>query len=536
MFQVFRSLLVVLAVCTLLPAQPAPSEGIKGNLVTVEWLQAHQKDPGVLILDASSAQAYAAGHISGAINVDLYAYGLQTVSLAEMERRIQSWGISSGTKIVIYDPGANMMATRAFFSLYYYGLPAEQLLVLDGGLYRWQQKGLPVTKESGAAPARGTFRIGKLNEDGKAELPEFLTASGDPQHNALVEALDANWHFGGIQAFHRAGHIPRGILLPSADFYNPDQTFKSLDEIRRMLKYVGIRPEQHIYTYCGGGVAASVPYFALRFILNYPNVKMYQDSELGWLADERQLPYWTYDAPFLMRDTSWLRFWGGPRIRSVGLAHVSIVDVRPSGAFGQGHVPFAVNVPAEVFQSNLKTPARLAGILGSGGVDRSHEAVIVSSGGITKEAALAFVMLESLGQERTSVLIDSLDKWSQPGSALTKDATALSPQTYAGQVAPEVVISNPKSTHGVYPKLFLASGKEIPATAQEGKVAHLPYTDLLNADGSPKPAAEIWNALTKAGVPRYAEIVCFSDDPGEAAVNYFVLKLMGFPDIKVLLI
>jgi hypothetical protein len=27
---------------------------------------------------------------------------------------------------------------------------------------------------------------------------------------------------------------------------------------------------------------------------------------------------------------------------------------------------------------------------------------------------------------------------------------------------------------------------------------------------------------------------CVSDDPGEAAANYFILKLMGFPDVKVL--
>ena len=38
------------------------------------------------------------------------------------------------------------------------------------------------------------------------------------------------------------------------------------------------------------------------------------------------------------------------------------------------------------------------------------------------------------------------------------------------------------------------------------------------------------------GVPRYAALVCFSDDPGEAAANYFILKLMGYPDIKVLVI
>ena len=35
-------------------------------------------------------------------------------------------------------------------------------------------------------------------------------------------------------------------------------------------------------------------------------------------------------------------------------------------------------------------------------------------------------------------------------------------------------------------------------------------------------------------MPRYAEIVSFSDEPGEAAANYFILKLMGYPDVKVL--
>jgi len=67
-------------------------------------------------------------------------------------------------------------------------------------------------------------------------------------------------------------------------------------------------------------------------------------------------------------------------------------------------------------------------------------------------------------------------------------------------------------------------------------VVHVPYTDLLNPDGTPKAAKDSWNILAKAGVPRYAELVCVSDDPGEAAANYFILKLMGYADVKVLVI
>jgi len=111
---------------------------------------------------------------------------------------------------------------------------------------------------------------------------------------------------------------------------------------------------------------------------------------------------------------------------------------------------------------------------------------------------------------------------------------SIPPTTYPGDFRTNVAITDPTSTHGIYPKVYIASGKDMPAKSQDGKVVHVPYTDLLKTDGTPKAAKDIWSILSKAGVPRYAELVCVSDDPGEAAVDYFILKLMGFPDLKVL--
>lgn len=545
MLKVVRSsLLPLIAGCVLLAQPLTAAEGITGNLVTVKWLEKNLNDADVLILDASLAQTYATNHIPGAVSVDFLAYGFPEKSLAEMEQRYQSWGISPGKKIVMYDQGGTFMATRLFFSLYHHGFPAKDLLVLDGGLSKWREQGLPVTKELTPAPVKGSFKITKVNEDVRVRLPEFLNASGDPVNNALVEALGADWHFGEVLAFNRAGHIPNAILLPSADFFNPDKTFKPAEEIRRMVSYLGIRPEQRIHSHCGGGVAASVPFFALKFLLNFPNVTLYTESQMGWLSDERDLPYWTYDAPFLMRDTNWLQSWGGQRMRMYAASNVSIVDVRPAAAFSQGHVPFALNIPADVFTANIAGPNGLAEILGSAGVNPAHEAVVVSGAGLTPGAALAFVMLEKLGLKRVSVFMDSMQEWATLGFTVTRDSTAVGPKkgpqdlsippaTYPGDFREGVIIADPSNTQGVYPKVFIASGASVPAKAQDGTVVHVPYTDLLNSDGTPKAAKEIWNILAKAGVPRYAELVCFSDDPGEAAVNYFVLKLMGYPDVKV---
>jgi 3-mercaptopyruvate sulfurtransferase SseA len=520
--------------------------GRTGNLVTTKWLEANRARPEVLLFDASLAQQYAAKHIPGAQSVDMYVYGIGDQPAAQTERLYQSLGVDAKKTIVLYDAGGSIMATRAFFSLVYAGFPVKQLAILDGGLAKWEAEGLPVTKDTAPTPKRGTFRIAKFNEDVRVRLPEVVTASGDPSRTALVEGLDGSWHFGQVQALSRGGHIPNGILLPAADFYNADRTFKSPDEIRRMLKFLNIRPEQQVYTYCGGGVAASAPFFALKYLAGYPNVKMFVESELGWLADERELPYWTYDAPFLVRKSTWLRSSATAMMRTYLDPRVSIVDVRAPAAYAAEHVAFAVNVPADVFRDGLTAPATLAGALGAAGVDPSHEAVVVSGGGITRESALAFALLEQLGQKRVSILVDSAGQWAALGLPVSKQPTAIGPKksradlsippvAYPATAAKGAIIADPKSTTGVYPKVFIASGAAPPARALDGKVIHVPWNGLVNADGTPKAAKEIWNVLTKAGVPRFAEIVVVADDPGDAAVNYFVLRLMGYADVKLLI-
>ena len=123
----------------LLLAQPLmAAEGVTRNLVDVKWLEQHLHDPDILILDASPAPSYAAQHIPGAVNVDAYVYGGQDKPVAETERLYQAWGVSPGKKIVMYDQGGSIMATRLFFSLYYHGFPAKDLVVLDGGMAKWQ--------------------------------------------------------------------------------------------------------------------------------------------------------------------------------------------------------------------------------------------------------------------------------------------------------------------------------------------------------------------------------------------------------------
>jgi 3-mercaptopyruvate sulfurtransferase SseA len=532
--------------CFLIVAQPAvAADETRGNLVTVQWLQKNLQNADLVLLDASPGPLFAKQHIPGAVNVDIFSFGASDPTPAEMEQRIRSWGISAGKKVVVYDQGATFMATRLFFDLYYHGFPAADMFILDGGASKWQEVGGAVTKEPTPAPSKGTFRVTRVDEAVRVRLPEFLVASGEPSNNVLVEALDPGYYFGETRFFDRAGHVPNAILFGNADFFNADKTFKSPEEIRRMATYLGIRPEQQIHSYCGGGIAASAPFFALKFIANYPKVKLYKESELEWLRDERSLPLWTYGAPYLKRDMAWVNGWNNPMMRMYGVTQLSLVDVRTTDAYKLGHVPFALSVPADVFRSHFDNPDKLAEALSAAGVNSTEEAVIVSDGGLNPGSALAFLTLERLGHKKVSILMDSVDEWALRGLPLTKDATIVGPKetpkdlavpatVYRTALRPGVLIKDAGSTKGQYSKVFVASGKAPLAKAPDGKVIHVPYTDLLNADGTPKAAKDLWNILARAGVPRYAEIITVSDEPGEAAVNYFIFKLMGFPDVKVM--
>ncbi len=541
----WRALLSALSLCGTLLAAPAIAQegpGREGPLVTAAWLQRNLAD--TIVLDASFTSQHRAGHIPGAISADLYRYGVATPTRAVMEQRLRSWGINPGRKIVVYDQGGDMMAPRLYFDLHYHGVPAADVFMLDGGLAQWRALGGAVTQGATPAPAPGSIQVTALREESRVRFAEFFAASGDRSRNALVEALEPGYHYGAQKFFDRAGHVPGAILMPAGDFYNADKTFKSPAELRQLLTYFGIQPEQTVHSHCGGGVAASVPWFAFKFLAGHAQTKLYMESQREWLQDERGLPYWTYAAPQIRREAVWLDGWNAPMLRAFGVVQLNVVDVRSADKYLLGHVPFALNLPADTLRQYLGRPGPLAALLGPAGVNPDHEVVLVSEGGLTLDAALAFLAFEQLGHKKVSVLMESVDEWGLRGFALAKEATTVgAPRTpkdfavpaaiYPPSTLAPVLVSDPTESRGVFPKVFVASGKSAPTRVPQGTVRRLPYTDLLNADGTPKPAKDLWKLFSDAGIPRHAELLFFADDPAEAAINYVVFKLMGWPDIKV---
>ena len=110
------------------------------------------------------AQAYAEGHIPGAVFVDLETelaappgeggrHPLPTAS--DFEAAMAAKGVGAGRRVVVYDARASVAAARAWWLLRYFGHP--DVAVLDGGLAAWRSEGLALTPEAPTV-SPGTFQ------------------------------------------------------------------------------------------------------------------------------------------------------------------------------------------------------------------------------------------------------------------------------------------------------------------------------------------------------------------------------------------
>lgn len=525
-----------------------------GPLVTAEWLRSNHSHSRIVLIDTSPTPVFMKAHIAGAKSQDFYRDGGRTVSTEVMQKRLHSWGVNADSILVLYDAGAEIGSANLFFDLVSRGFPREQLFILDGGLARWQSIGgavvavnpNPNTNDAKSQIA-GTYQLpqqAKSTFAMKATLSDVFNASTSGDSKVVLDALEAEYYYGGAKYFDRAGHIPHSLNMPSEDFFNEDKTFKSRAELEKMLAHYGVSRSKSVISHCGGGVAATVPWFALRVLLDYPDVSVYRESQREWLRDERQLPFWTYPAPRILREQQWLAGWNHWMLRGAGAAQVNILDVRRAAEYASGHIEFSVSLPADDIRTMLRSTngqAALRNALGMRGVNAHDEIVIVSGNGITREAALVFYALKSIGHEHVSILRGSLEDWQLAGRVLTKTPTTVgrptSPKDFVLPPTTYNVAENARTSHPQAKRMYLASGvsiADLPRNTPEGKVVHLSAAQFVDANGNPKPAFEIWTQMQKAGVSRYAEVVTFANDIEDASMNYLVLSLMGFARVSVM--
>jgi thiosulfate/3-mercaptopyruvate sulfurtransferase len=192
-------------------------------------------------------------------------------------------GIGDEHLVVAYDTHpASQFATRLWWVLNYYG--HDRVVVLNGGLYKWQRENLPMTADiPHFPPAPFTPRV---QPQLRATAEDVLALLHKPGV-ALVDARDKGQYTGAIVREHgRRGRIPGALNIPREELIDPETgTFRSSEELSQVFSAAHVSPTEHIVAYCNGGVAATSVLFSLA-MLGYPSLTNYDGSWNEWGSRE----------------------------------------------------------------------------------------------------------------------------------------------------------------------------------------------------------------------------------------------------------
>ncbi len=274
-------------------------------LVTTGWLAGHLEDENLRVVDIrgyvkktdlgggrqkadylAAPDEYHEAHIPGAVYVDWTTditdpddpVSVQVAPPDRFARLIGSLGIDDDTHVVVYDHAGGQFATRLWWALTYYG--HDVVSVLDGGWSKWTTEGHPTTTDV-PEPEPAVFT--PEPRSGWRMEAETLLAAGD--ETFVLDARDEGQYTGAVaRGEGRAGRVPGAVHLHADSLLDPESgTFHPDEELGRKLREAGVPEDKNepVVAYCNGGVAATVPLFALHR-LGYKKLANYDGSWNEW--------------------------------------------------------------------------------------------------------------------------------------------------------------------------------------------------------------------------------------------------------------
>lgn len=264
------------------------------SLVTADWVadrlgRFRSPDPDYRLVEVDVNPAfYERGHAPGAVGLDWRRLQAPVrrdlLSRTDLETLLGEHGVEEDTTVVLYGDDANWFAAHAYWQLTYHGHADVRLL--DGGRRYWVEEGYPTTRER-PAPPTVSYDAAPADDSIRAFREDVVAALGT--ETRLVDVRSAQEFRGertappgSDESALRGGHVPGAEHVFWAENVRADGRFRSLERLRALYEDHGVRPEDEVVVYCRIGERASVAWFVLTELLEYPEVRVYDGSWAEW--------------------------------------------------------------------------------------------------------------------------------------------------------------------------------------------------------------------------------------------------------------
>jgi thiosulfate/3-mercaptopyruvate sulfurtransferase len=249
------------------------------------WLQ----DGRVNVVDVrTDVFTYLKGHLPGAVYLNpetlraseggIPTQLLSSRSYSELFSRL---GLSFDLPVVIYSAGETRNIDATFLAWLLAGFGHPNVYLLNGGYFKWQLEQHPIALRY---PRIDPVSFPRSFAPERATLEVVRQAMKD-QNAIVVDARPPDQFVGEAGAQMRRGHIPGAVNHYWQDDLTQEgfgHVWKPVQDLRAVYLQQGISPDRRVIVYCNSATEASHVHFTLRYLLNYPSVRVYVGSWTEW--------------------------------------------------------------------------------------------------------------------------------------------------------------------------------------------------------------------------------------------------------------
>jgi len=254
-------------------------------LTTTTELEKIIDDPNLILIDARSFQAYSLGHITNAVNLDLFSFHWIDTSQGGISSFNQQFtkifsrvGVSEEKKVVFYDNVSGMLAARGVWLLEYFS--HNNVSMLDGGFIKWKNE----ERTWDTIPVANMYANFSAKPNPKV-LAGFEYVLDNLDKITILDARSKEEFDGKLVRAARGGHIPTSTNIDYTENISKDGTLKNNEELSKLYQ---MSKDAEIVTYCQGAYRAANTFLALKKI-GFTNVKVYLGSWGEW-GNKPELP------------------------------------------------------------------------------------------------------------------------------------------------------------------------------------------------------------------------------------------------------
>jgi thiosulfate/3-mercaptopyruvate sulfurtransferase len=254
------------------------------DVISVADLSANLKNEQYVVIQAGAIDEYKA-HIPNAVNIPhttLYNnVPIKNVikPAEEMAAIFGQKGISADKTIVVYDEGSGKYAGRMYWVLKYLG--AANVKILNGNMKAWKAARKPLT--DAASTLKPTTFTPTTNTEEWISMADVQNAAGNPEF-VIVDVRTPDEWAGKATTELRKGHVPGAINIDYVNVLDANGMLKSKEELTALFTAKGVTPDKTMILYCETSIRAGIVYFALKSVLGYPKVKVFDGAYLEWQA------------------------------------------------------------------------------------------------------------------------------------------------------------------------------------------------------------------------------------------------------------